>query len=87
MFMLETVDQQVIHDGNALGLMVQIIQDHGDVIHPDLGGTCNAHGEDLIVVYRTTKIGEYTTVLFTPFCERDAVVRILQITTRKTFTL
>ena len=77
MFMLGTVDQQVIHDGNELGLMVQIIQDHGDVIHPDLGGACNAHGEDLIAVYRTTKIGEYTAILFTPFCERDTVVCIL----------
>ena len=87
MFLFGAMDQQVVHYSNKFRLLVQIVKDHGYVVHPDLGGTCNPHREYFVVIYRTPKIGEDPTKFLAAFGQGNAVVRIFQITAGKAFAL
>ena len=52
-----------------------------------MGGTGNAHGQNLITVYGAAEIGEDAAKFFATLREGDAMVRILQVTAGDTFAL
>ena len=85
MFLFSAMDQQVIHYSNEFGLLIQIIQDQGYIVHPDSGSTRNTHREYLVTIYRTPKVREDPSKFLAAFGQGNAMVHIFQITAGKAF--